>query len=177
MDIMNYWRKTKWKNKNIPTHANYVAIHGQANLKNQRLAHSVKDMTGIITLKRIKEDIMKRSDLTLTNENYRLTPDVWGDNCIMIDEDLVIEKFAEGFGESIEAMEEILDDPNTKPDSVEIATDDDGNYYIILEPFRSNDGKWHNTDLYRPCQNPENAIDGAAEIYSNKWEHFDDEED
>lgn len=118
---------------------------------------------------------MKRSELTMTGESYRLTPANWGETYIMVDEDAVSEMMAETFGEECDPDS----DPNNKPQTVEIATDADGNFYAILEPYQDRRSKrWYNENLYMRCQNPaEYGEDGAAEIYGQIWDTFDDEDD
>ena len=121
---------------------------------------------------------MKRSELKLTGETYRLTPTSWGDTCIMVDEDAAAEATAEAFG--LESCDPD-DDPNDKPESVEIATDAEGNYYAVLVPtvVRSSYGKETiNENLYRPCQNPAEVDQyGTVCIYGRTWDRFDDEDE
>ncbi len=123
---------------------------------------------------------MKRSELTLTGETYRLTPDSytgWGnESVLMIDEDLV-EKTAQAASD--DELPGLDDDPNDKPETVEMATDETGKYYAILPQYTSLSGgrkKWTH-DMYRQCQNPADVdTDGTIEMYGS-WESFDDEDD
>jgi len=116
---------------------------------------------------------MKRSELKMTGDTFRLTPAKWGETCIMVDEDAVSEAMTESFGEPCDPDDDDFD----KPETVEIATDTDGNFYAILEPYRSRDGIWHNENMFRKCQNPADASDGAAELYDRTWDTFDDKDD
>jgi hypothetical protein len=116
---------------------------------------------------------MKRSELKMTGETYRMTPANWGDSAIMIDEDAASEAMAECFGEPCDPDS----DESNKPENVEIAIDTDGNFFAILEPYWDRQSKqWHNENLYLKCQNPADAANGTAEIYWQKWEMFDDED-
>ena len=122
---------------------------------------------------------MKRSELTMTGETYRLTPANWGETYIMVDEDAVSKMMSETFGEECDPD----DDPNNKPETVEIATDGQGNFYAILEPYEATSwgrktGEVFNENMFRKCQNPaETGDDGTAEIYGQTWDIFDDEDD
>lgn len=118
---------------------------------------------------------MKRSELKLTGEKYRLTPDSWGENFIMVDEDEIQRETAEAFSLPVDECDPDAD-PNNRPDSVEIATDAVGNFYAILVPFTTSDGRVHNDNMYRPCDDPTNATRGSASLYGNTWEIFDEEE-
>ena len=115
---------------------------------------------------------MKRSELTMTGETYRLTPTHWGETSIMVDEDAVAEITAEAFDIPVEECDPDSD-PNDTPETVDIAKNDDGNFYAILHPFRAG-GKWHNENLYRPCDDPGEPDNGSVSIHG-KWMTFDDE--
>jgi hypothetical protein len=124
---------------------------------------------------------MKRSELKLTGETYRLTPSKWGETYIMVDEDEVSRVTAEAFDIPIDDCDPD-NDPNDRPESVDIATGPDGKYYAILHPYEATSwghktGEIHNKNLYRECQNPAEAVDGGSELYGQTWELFDDEED
>jgi hypothetical protein len=85
----------------------------------------------------------------------------------MVDEDVVAQSTAEAFG--IESCE-----PEGDLDSVEIATDGNGKFFAILEPF-TRAGKTYNENMFRPCQNPADATHGSASIYGITWDIFEDE--
>lgn len=119
---------------------------------------------------------MKRSELKLTGETYNLTPANWGDEAIIVDEDAAVAAMAECFG-----VEEEDVDTNYS-DEVEIATDDEGNFYAILVPYEGTSwghktGEVFNQNMYRKCQNPDDANCGTIEIYGQTWETFDGEDD
>jgi hypothetical protein len=117
---------------------------------------------------------MKRSELKNEIGTYRLTPDNWGDNCIMIDEDAVCQAYADAA--DVEVSEYDPDgDENNRPDSVVVWSDSNGNFYAVLVPFTTRNGVTHNDGLYMKCQNPDEAIDGGACLYETKWGSFDDE--
>ena len=122
---------------------------------------------------------MKKSELTLTGETYRLTPDNWGDSSIMVDENAISESTANVFDIDISEC-----DPNEngKLDSVDIAIDKDGKFYALLHPYEATSwghktGIMHNENMYRECANPANTTFGAASLYGDTWEIFDEEED
>jgi len=119
---------------------------------------------------------MKRSELKLTGETYNLTPDCWGVESIIIDGPAAITLKAECF----DVNEDDVDTDYSG--EVEIATDDEGNFYAILVPFEGRNcghktGKIYNQNMYRGCQNPTGANCGTIEIYGQTWETFDDEDD
>jgi len=124
---------------------------------------------------------MKRSELIMTGEIYRLTPYNWGETSIMIDEDAVAQCYADAAGVSVDEFDPD-GDQNNKPESVEIATDGDGNFYAILEPFEKTSwghktGEMCNENMYMKCQDPSEVDDdGAVLLYSNKWQIFDEDE-
>jgi hypothetical protein len=118
---------------------------------------------------------MKHSDLKTEIGTYRLTPDSWGDNCIMVDEDAVCAAYAEAAG--VDPSEYDPDgDENNRPGSVVVWMGFDGKYYAVLVPFKTSDGAIHNDGLYMQCQNPDDAVDGAAVLYNTRWLSLDEEE-
>ena len=123
---------------------------------------------------------MKRSELTMTGETYRMTPYKWGEQSIMVDEDAVAKSTAEAFEIPVEQCDPDSD-PNDRPESVDIARDAEGNYYAILHPYEKTSwghktGEMANENMYKLCQNPAEAVHGSAELYGMSWEIFDDEE-
>lgn len=117
---------------------------------------------------------MKRSELQLTGDRYSLTPDTWGEEYIIVDDAAASAAMRESFGDEFE-------DDGKRGGTVEIATDSDGNYYAILEPYEATSwghktGDIFNQNMFRRCQNPADVTDGLAEIYGETWDIFDDEE-
>ena len=118
---------------------------------------------------------MKRSELKMTGDIYRLTPDNWGDTSIMVDEDECIESTADAFSISVDECDP--DDPeNGELVKVEIATDSNGDFYAVHQPQFLRGGRVINDDIFRKCQNPEDATQGIALLYGNFWEHFEEED-
>jgi len=115
---------------------------------------------------------MLRSELTLTGEIYRLTPDCWGNTSVMVDEDAVSRSTAEAFGIGSADPDA---DPNSRPESVEIARDANGNFYAILVPFAQN-GVEYNTGMFKSCGDPATATDGSVMLYGTGWQAFEDAE-
>ena len=119
---------------------------------------------------------MKRSELKLTGELYRLTPPQWGEETIMIDEDKIAEEMQKCFDlETVPDPEE-----NGKLETIELAIAD-GKYYAVLEPSEETygghkTGVIYNQNMYRECENPADAVNGAICIYGC-WKIFDDEEE
>jgi hypothetical protein len=116
---------------------------------------------------------MKRSELKFTGDTYDLTPDTWGEEYIIVDEDTAVKAMIESFGEDFE-------DDAKRSETVEIAVDNEGTFYAVLEPYEGTSwghktGEWHNENMYRKCQNPDTVSDGLCAIYG-KWDIFDDEE-
>jgi hypothetical protein len=119
---------------------------------------------------------MKKSELTLTGETYRLTPDSWGDTNIMVDEDAVIAATADAFNIPVDECDPDADE-NDKPDTCEIATDAEGNFFAIIQnKIVLGYGKYEDVEMARPCENPADATFGAALVFG-RWEQFDDEDD
>lgn len=115
---------------------------------------------------------MKRSELTTTGKTYRLTPDNWGDNSIMVDETAAITFMEKSLGCPCDPDA----DENNKPETVEIFTNSDGNLFAILEPFTRN-GETHNNNMFKPCDDPALADNGLAGIYGSFWLIFEEEEE
>ena len=106
--------------------------------------------------------MMKRSELNTTGDFYNLTPDSWGEQYIMIDEDMAVEGIKISFGdESMSLLGESLE-------KVEIFHDkNEEQFYAVMSGI--NDG------LFMECSNPSESDDGFAELGSYKWDTFDDE--
>lgn len=121
---------------------------------------------------------MKRSELKMTGETYRTTPTAWGESYVMVDEDAVSEMMAESFGEPCDPDS----DPNDRPETVQIAVDNHGNHYAILEPYEATSwgrktGEIYNENMFRKISNPAEATDGTAEFLDNAWDTFDCEDE
>jgi hypothetical protein len=118
---------------------------------------------------------MKRSELKNEIGAYRLTPDSWGDNCIMIDEDAVCQASADAAGVDVSEYDPDGYD-NNRPDSVVVWTDANGKFYAVMVPFTNRQKETFNDNLYRACQNPGEATDGGALLYGQTWKSFEDDE-
>ena len=121
---------------------------------------------------------MKKSELKIVDQ-LRLTPKGWGEPYVMVDEAMAIQTISDSFEtESIDPD----DDPNDLPKTVDLATDNDGNYYIISIPYEGTSwghktGEIHNENLYMPIEDPNECTQGLAEFLANQWSLFDDETD
>lgn len=120
---------------------------------------------------------MKRSELTLTGETYRITPKAWGEPCLMIDEGEVSEMMTETFGEECDPDS----DPFDKPENVEIATDEQGNYFALSIQYEGTSwgrktGEIFGANLYMPIADPNKPENGCCKLLGS-WETFDDEDE
>jgi len=114
---------------------------------------------------------MKKSELKIVDQ-MRITPIGWGEPYVMVDETLATESFDETVDPD--------DDPNDLPETVDIATDKDDNYYAVAIPYEGTSwghktGEMHNENLYKPIENPNECSDGLAAFLDNHWLLFDDE--
>lgn len=109
---------------------------------------------------------MRKSVLKIIGD-YRLSPDVWGDQYIMIDEADCSADLAEVFEIPVEEC-----DPdgyeNSHPEHVQLAVDSKGNYFAL--------GTGSNDGTFRPCEALSDVRQGSIGFTSCSWETFDDED-
>ena len=103
---------------------------------------------------------MTKSELVFTGNCYNLSAPDCGEEYVVVDYDKALKLMKDSFGDDVD---------NILGDDVEIATDNDGNFYAVAEP-QSN-----GLQFFVKIENPDNATEGVAELLS-KWEFFDEEE-
>ena len=118
-----------------------------------------KTMTG----DQIKE-ILTANGMKMTGDSFRLTPEGWGEQYIMYDEDEALDTIRETFPEAD------LDDQFDRPCDVEIAVDENGQHYalnILYDQFI----------IYaKKCDNPDTAQGGLFDLQEYRWNQLDDAE-
>lgn len=101
---------------------------------------------------------MTKKDLIFTGEAYNLSAPECGEECVVIDFDKTLELMKGSFGDDVD---DILGD------YVEIAKDNDGNFYAVAEP--QNNG----LQFFVKIENPAECEDVAGLL--GKWEMFEEE--
>ena len=109
---------------------------------------------------------MKKSELKIIGD-YRLSPDAWGDQYIMIDEQECSAELAEVFKIPVEQCDPDRHE-NSHPEHVQLAVDSNGNHFVL--------GTGANDGAFRPCESLSDARRGSIGFTSCSWEKFDEED-